>query len=103
VPRLNRDPTKLLGTAKDIDDVKAHVFFKDVSWEKMMKKEIEVAYKPKVKAQDDTSNFDETFTKEQASDSFVPPSSLAEGGGTEDAAFKGFTFQQHDSKLNGGT
>jgi len=100
VALLNRDPTKRLGTGKDIDDVKAHVFFKDTSWEKMMKKEIEVAYKPKVKAADDTSNFDETFTKEQAADSFVPQSTLQEAG-AEDAAFKGFTFQQTDGKLAG--
>jgi len=98
VALLNRDPTKRLGSGKDIDDVKAHVFFKDISWEKMMKKELEVAYKPKVKSGDDTQNFDETFTKEPVVDSVVASSKLSESTSEPDA-FKDFTFQQNDSKL----
>ena len=46
-----------LGSKADVEDVKAHPFFKDLSWEKLLKKEIEVAYKPKVKSNDDSSNF----------------------------------------------
>jgi len=100
VALLNRDPTKRLGSKNDIDDVKAHPFFKDISWEKMLKKEIEVAYKPKVKGNDDSSNFDETFTKEPVVDSMVQTSKLQDSvSGGETDSFKDFTFQQHEKTL----
>ena len=44
----------------------------------MMKKQIEVAYKPKVKANDDTSNFDNTFTNEPVVDPMVAGSALSQ-------------------------
>lgn len=99
VALLNRDPSKRLGSGKDLDDVKSHAFFKDLNWDKMMRKEIEVPYKPKVKSGDDTQNFDETFTKEPVVDSHVPTSKLTETVTNEPDAFKDFTFQQNESKL----
>jgi len=72
-----------------------------LSWDKMMRKEIEVSYKPKVKSGDDTQNFDETFTKEPVVDSVVASSKLSETVANEPDAFKDFTFQQSESKLLG--
>jgi serum/glucocorticoid-regulated kinase 2 len=74
---LNRDPKKRLGSKDDVEDIKSHPFFKELSWSKMLKKEIEVPYKPKVKASDDTSNFDNTFTNEPVVDSVVPAGTLS--------------------------
>jgi len=102
VALLNRDPAKRLGSKDDIDDIKSHQFFKDISWEKMLRKEIDPPYKPKVKGNDDTANFDETFTKEPVVDSVVQGSKLSETveQGTN-GDFGGFTFQQRDGALRG--
>jgi hypothetical protein len=88
-----------LGSGKDVDDIKSHVFFKDMSWDKMMKKEIEVSYKPKVKGKEDTGCFDEQFTKEVVADSLDQGSAHLDPN--QQNAFGGFTFQQSESKLNG--
>lgn len=91
---LNRDPTKRLGSKDDVEDIKTHAFFATLNWDKLMKKEIDPPYKPKVKAVDDTSNFDDTFTKEPVVDSVVPQSSLSNDVNTDQ--FNKFTFQQKE-------
>jgi len=98
VALLNRDPKKRLGSKADIDDLKAHAFFKDINFEKMMKKEIDPPYKPKIKANDTTSNFDTTFTSEPVVDSVAQPSGLGTLSENPDA-FAGFTYQQKGSHL----
>jgi len=91
---LNRDPTKRLGSKDDVEDIKTHAFFATLNWDKLTKKEIDPPYKPKVKAVDDTSNFDDTFTKEPVVDSVVPQSSLSNDVNTDQ--FNKFTFQQKE-------
>jgi len=98
VALLNRDPTKRLGSKDDVNDIKVHAFFKDISWDKLYKKEIEPQYKPKVKSNDDTGNFDETFTKEPVVDSVVPTSKLNEPD-PADGQFTGFTYNQKEGPL----
>eukprot|EP01006_Ploeotia_vitrea_P041700 TRINITY_DN66564_c12_g2_i1.p1 TRINITY_DN66564_c12_g2~~TRINITY_DN66564_c12_g2_i1.p1 ORF type:complete len:537 (+),score=332.58 TRINITY_DN66564_c12_g2_i1:161-1771(+) len=94
---LNRDPKKRLGSNKDIDDIKEHAFFKSLDFEKLMKKEVEVAYKPKVNSNSDTSNFDDTFTSEPVVDSMVPDSQLQ---GADPDAFGGFTYAPKKGALD---
>jgi len=102
VALLNRDPTKRLGSKDDVNDIKSHLFFKDIVWEKMLRKEIDPPYKPKVKANDDTSNFDESFTKEPVVDSVVTQSKLSETVGNDPSdAFTGFTYNQKETALRG--
>jgi len=104
VALLNRDPTKRLGSKDDVNDIRGHQFFKDMSWDKLYKKEIEPAYKPKLKekaeTKQDTSNFDETFTKEPVVDSVVQGSKLGETVAEEGNAFSDFTFQQRENHLH---
>jgi len=104
VALLNRDPTKRLGSKDDVNDIRSHQFFKDMSWDKLYKKEIEPAYKPKLKekaeTKQDTSNFDETFTKEPVVDSVVQGSKLGETVAEEGNAFSDFTFQQKEGHLH---
>jgi len=98
VALLNRDPKKRLGSKADIDDLKQHAFFKDINFEKMMKKEIDPPYKPKIKANDTTSNFDTTFTSEPVVDSVAQPSGLGTLSENPDA-FAGFTYQEKGGHL----
>jgi len=89
---LNRDPKKRLGWQNDVDDVKSHPFFKEISFEKLYKKEIASKYKPELKSEEDSSNFDKEFTSEPVVDSLVAPSALGQSVAGHERAFDGFTF-----------
>jgi serine/threonine protein kinase len=55
---LDSDLTKRYGNLKNgVKDITEHRFFKGVEWDKLLKKEIEPPYVPKVKSNDDISNF----------------------------------------------
>merc|ERR1711924_67787 len=59
---LRRDIHRRLGS--DIDEVKAHRFFKNLNWDKLMKKEVTPPFMPAISTNEmDTMNFDKTFTK----------------------------------------
>ena len=58
-----------MGSENDVEDIKKHVFFDDMDWNKLYEKKIEPPYKPQVKGPEDTSNFDEVFLQEIAEDS----------------------------------
>lgn len=98
---LNRDPKKRLGSTQDVEDIKSHPFFSQINFDQMMAKKIDVPYKPKVKGNDDSSNFDSTFTSEPVVDSMVQGSELSKtlSTGSEVDAFKDFTFQEKSSAL----
>jgi serum/glucocorticoid-regulated kinase 2 len=95
VALLNRDPKKRCGSKDDVDDIKTHPFFKDISFEKMMKKQIDVPYKPKVKnTGEGTDNFAPEFTNEPVVDSMVASSALSQTLSSEADAFTNFTYKQ---------
>ena len=55
---LDADLTKRYGNLKNgVKDITEHRFFKTVEWEKLLKKEIPPPYVPKVKSNNDISNF----------------------------------------------
>jgi len=99
VALLNRDPRKRCGSRDDVDDIKSHPFFKELNFAKLMKKEVDVPYKPKVKGKDDTSNFDNTFTNEPVVDSMVAPSTLSQTMTSDQDTFANFTFNQQSRTL----
>lgn len=92
---LTRDPEKRLG-ANGGTEVKHHPWFGDIDWDKLVRKEIDPPFKPKVKSMDDTSQIDPTFTRERAIDSVPDPSVLSE---SVQGNFEGFTYVA-DSVLN---
>lgn len=85
---LTRDPAQRLGT-KGGDEVKGHPWFADIQWDKLIKKEIEPPFKPKVRNVEDTSQIDPQFTRERAIDSVAETSVLSESVQNN---FSGFSY-----------
>jgi len=68
----------------------------------MLKKEIDVPYKPKIKAGGaDASNFDGVFTSEPVVDSMVQPSTLSQTLTDGGDSFGGFTYDPKAGHLKG--
>jgi len=62
---LNIDPNERLGNGpEDAAAIKSHPYFKDVEWDKYLKKEIVPPFKPKLKNELDLKYFDKAFTDE---------------------------------------
>ncbi len=60
---LTRDPAKRLGSGPgDASDVKSHIFFKDIDFEKLLRREVMPPWQPNVVGSLDTSQFDHEFT-----------------------------------------
>lgn len=85
---LTRDPALRLGS-KGGDEVKSHPWFGDIQWDKLIRKEIEPQFKPKVKSIDDTSQIDPQFTREKPMDSVAEVNPLSESVQNN---FAGFSF-----------
>ncbi|WWC86335.1 uncharacterized protein L201_001208 [Kwoniella dendrophila CBS 6074] len=63
---LTRDPQRRLGAGEaDAEDIKRHLFFKDVNFDDVYNKRIPPPYFPTIGNATDTSNFDQEFTREQ--------------------------------------
>jgi serum/glucocorticoid-regulated kinase 2 len=90
---LVRNPQKRFGSQNDWDEIKRHPFFASLDLNKLLRKEIDVPYKPKLQtgSATDTSQFDKEFTDLPAVDSVVESSHLA--AGLDQNMFQGFTFQ----------
>ncbi len=95
---LSRAPELRLGSKNDVEDIKSHPYYEGFDWDALMRKEIEVAFKPNVASNDDATNFDPTFTSEPVVDSVAVPSSLAQSTAAD---FDGFTYdpRKANSKL----
>ncbi|KAJ5611706.1 hypothetical protein N7528_008811 [Penicillium herquei] len=104
---LNRNPKHRLGANGDAAELKAHPFFHDVDWDVLCKKQVIPPFKPKLKSDLDTSNFDPEFTNALENNNSLNDraAALANGfmpAGTPlspgmQANFKGFTFVNESS------
>ncbi|PBP22542.1 cAMP-dependent protein kinase catalytic subunit [Diplocarpon rosae] len=103
---LNRNPKHRLGATDDAEELKRHPFFADIDWEALTKKLVTPPFKPKLKSETDTSNFDPEFTNalNGASSLNARAAALAAGVATStplspgmQANFKGFTFVDESS------
>lgn len=57
---LTADLGKRYGNLKNgVDDIKTHKWFANISWDALLKKEMNPTFKPVVKSETDTSNFDD--------------------------------------------
>lgn len=60
---LTREPEMRLGSGPtDAQEIMSHAFFKGINWEEVYHKRIPPPFKPTVKNEKDTSNFDQEFT-----------------------------------------
>ncbi len=98
---LNRNPKHRLGAIHDAEELKAQEFFADVDWVALARKDVVPPFKPKLKSETDTSNFDPEFTNalNGASSLNARAAALATGIPAStplspgmQANFKGFTF-----------
>ena len=101
---LNRNPSHRLGAKGDAEELMAHAFFADIDGTALSKKATQPPFKPKLKGELDTSNFDPEFTNamngDMASSLNARAAALASGIGEDSTPlsptmqnqFKGFTF-----------
>jgi len=90
---LKREPQRRLGSATDVEEIKECAFFRVLDFDLLYRKEIDPPYRPNVKSESDTSNFDVEFTGEAVQDSYCAAANLG------NVSFDAFTFAQQ-SNLN---
>ncbi|XP_074846357.1 ribosomal protein S6 kinase alpha-2 isoform X1 [Carettochelys insculpta] len=85
---FKRNPSNRLGAGFDgVEEIKRHLFFVTIDWNKLYRKEIKPPFKPAVGRPEDTFHFDPEFTSRTPTDSpGVPPSANAHH------LFRGFSF-----------
>lgn len=105
---LNRNPKHRLGAKDDAKELMAHPFFSDVDWDALCSKQVIPPFKPKLKSNSDTSNFDPEFTgvfdqnAQLNKHAAILANGMMPGGSTPlspgmQANFKGFTFVNESS------
>lgn len=104
---LNRNPKHRLGAQDDAKELMAHPFFHDVDWAALGRKEVIPPFKPKLKSDTDTSNFDPEFTNALENNNSLNDRAAALANGFMAAStplspgmqanFKGFTFVNESS------
>eukprot|EP01095_Lingulamoeba_sp_RSL-Kostka_P006902 TRINITY_DN2189_c0_g2_i1.p1 TRINITY_DN2189_c0_g2~~TRINITY_DN2189_c0_g2_i1.p1 ORF type:complete len:680 (+),score=222.73 TRINITY_DN2189_c0_g2_i1:197-2041(+) len=69
---LQRDPKLRLGSGKnDAEELKSHPFFKNIDWDKLLKKGYEPSFKPHLSNAEDVRYFDPEFTSRTPKESYV--------------------------------
>ncbi|KAG9393568.1 Protein kinase domain [Carpediemonas membranifera] len=95
---LVRRPEDRLG-ANGFDEIKTHPLFKSIDWARLEARQAPPPFRPRLREDDLTANFDPEFTSETPRDSYVPP----EQGGVErdvQETFDAFTFNKDvDARL----
>lgn len=103
---LNRNPKHRLGANNDANELMAHPFFSDIDWDALSRKELIPPFKPKLKSDADTSNFDPEFTNALDLSASLNHRAAALANGLMastplspgmQANFKGFTFVNESS------
>lgn len=86
---LDRNCETRLGSRQGAAEIKAHPYFKDIDFGKLLSLDIEPPFKPDVKSETDVSMCDEEFTMAPVQDTPVVSSGMSV---TNEVNFDGFTF-----------
>lgn len=90
---LAKDPSKRLGHGDDgTANVMAHPWFASLDWDEVLARKLTPPFKPRVRSADDTSNFDEEFTRERVVDSVAPDAPALAA-----PQFDGFTYAERST------
>ena len=74
---LEKDPSHRLGTKGDLDEIIKHPWLQSLDIPKLLSKELPAPFLPKLSEDKlDVSNFDSTFTSEEAINSVIPTSKM---------------------------
>ncbi|TPX22712.1 hypothetical protein DIZ76_014591 [Coccidioides immitis] len=87
---LDRDPQRRLG-ANGAAEIKAHHFFANIDWRKLLQRKYEPSFRPNVVDARDTGNFDSEFTSEAPTDSYVEGPILSQ---TMQKQFEGWSYNR---------
>ncbi|MCJ1235211.1 hypothetical protein MMC14_003178 [Varicellaria rhodocarpa] len=87
---LDRRPERRLG-ANGASEIKAHQFFHQIDWRKLLQRKYEPTFKPSVTDALDTANFDREFTSEAPTDSYVDGPMLSQ---TMQQQFAGWSYNR---------
>lgn len=86
---LNRCVHNRLGaSSQDAMEIKSHIFFQNINWQKLLTLDIDPPFKPILQSEEDSSNFDVRFTRQDPIDS-PEDCSLSQSANT---IFKGFSY-----------
>lgn len=104
---LNRNPKHRLGAHGDANELMQHPFFHDIDWDALNRRAVIPPFKPKLRSDMDTSNFDPEFTSALDNNASLNDRAAAVANGfmpastplspTMQANFKGFTFVNESS------
>ena len=78
-----------------MEEVISHPFFRDIDRDKLLNKEIEAPFTPKIQSLDDLSNFDPKFVTADVTESMLPEQSIAKIHEKKDV-FEKFGFSTPD-------
>lgn len=86
----DKDPECRLGAGENGREmVMAHPFFRDIDWDALLAKKIEMEWKPSISGDTDVEQFDQMFTTENPEISYEDPSVIPD---ETNFLLKGFTF-----------
>ncbi|KAI1729789.1 protein kinase domain-containing protein [Ditylenchus destructor] len=88
---LNKDRAERLGAKTDFDEIRDHIFFITIDWEKLLNREMKPPFVPKVRCETDTVNISREFVDIEPNQASLAPTNTY---CNPDNEFPGFTYQQ---------
>eukprot|EP00398_MALV-I-01_sp_L67-1_P001061 gene1061-498_t len=93
---LLKDPTHRLGAGPgDVEDIKSHIFYRELDWEKVYRRQYPPPFTPKLDDKGDVAYFEQEFLDMPCTNSEIMQDL---NPSKECAHFEGFAFGYEDSK-----